>query len=278
MKLPTITKKQQEILKLLYKHRFLNRIQIQALMNHKDYKTINMWLKDLREKHYAEWIYSTDFVGKTKPAIYYLGLNGIRLLKALDVYAIEELRKRYREPSRSQAFIDRCLLIADCCITLEQARDEGGKIETWYFYETEADYFQDSYYHFLADSELVHPHLCFSKEQYEGGGDSETVASYLLEIFDPTFPRYCIKKRLSNYAEYLDEEATEWTSNTTDEKLPHILLVCSRTGDLIYAKRRTRGLIADIWDSDDKDRPHIQFTTAEKLKEHGVLGKIWEKA
>jgi hypothetical protein len=280
MKLPTITNKQQEILKLLYKYRFLNRIQIQALMNHKDYKTINVWLKDLRKNHYAEWIYNKDhFAEKTKPAIYYLGLNGIRFLKTLDTYPLEELRKRYRESTRSQTFIDRCLLLADCCISLEQARDEGSKVETWFFYETEADYLQDSFYHFLADSELIHPHLCFSKEQYEGGaGEPETVASYLLEIFDPTFPRYRIKKRLSNYVEYLDEEAAEWTDNTKDEKLPHILLVCSRTSDLIYAKRRTRGLIADIWESDDENRPHIQFTTAEKLKAHGIPGKIWEKA
>jgi hypothetical protein len=103
MNLPKTTKKQQELLKLLCKYRFLNRIQIQALMKHKDCKTINLWLKDLREKQYAEWIYSTHFAEKTKPAIYYLSLNGIRHLKQLvttdedaneqPTYALEELRK-----------------------------------------------------------------------------------------------------------------------------------------------------------------------------------------
>ncbi len=125
MNLPKLTIKKREILKLVYKHGFLNRIQIQALMHHKDYKTINVWLKDLRENHYVEWIYSTDFIGKTKPAIYYLGLNGIRYLKTLDAHAPEALRKRYRESSRSQTFIDRCLLLADCCITLEQKNRSG---------------------------------------------------------------------------------------------------------------------------------------------------------
>src|SRR5674476_145319 len=99
MKLPKTTTRQQAILSLLYKYRFLNRIQIQSLMGHKDYKTINVWLKDLRTNHYVEWIYSTDFVEKTKPAIYYLGLNGIRLLATTERYPIEELRKRYRESS-----------------------------------------------------------------------------------------------------------------------------------------------------------------------------------
>ena len=70
--LPKLTKKQQEILRLLYNFRFLNRIQIQALLKHKDPKTINLWLRDLRAKGYVEWIYSTHFAEKTKPAIYYL--------------------------------------------------------------------------------------------------------------------------------------------------------------------------------------------------------------
>jgi len=81
---PKITPKQQEILQRLYRYRFLNRIQIQQMMGHRDYKTINLWLKDLTQKQYVERIYSTHFLEKTKPAIYYLGINGIRFLEATD--------------------------------------------------------------------------------------------------------------------------------------------------------------------------------------------------
>jgi hypothetical protein len=77
MNLPKITKKQQEILRLLYTYRYLNRIQIQALLHHKNRRRINEWLSDLQDKHYVEWIYSTDFEQKTKPAMYYLGSNAI---------------------------------------------------------------------------------------------------------------------------------------------------------------------------------------------------------
>jgi hypothetical protein len=132
----------------------------------------------------------------------------------------------------------------------------------------------------MTDSELLHPHLCFSKEKYQGKDDknSVTIDSYLLEIFDATLPRYRIKKRLSNYVEYLDDD-NEWEDGTDGDKLPIILLVCPRTNDLIYAKRRTRGLMAEIWERDDEDRPHIRFTTTEKLKEHGVTAQeIWEQA
>jgi hypothetical protein len=188
MNLSKITKKQQEILKLLYRYRFLNRIQIQALMNHKDYKTINLWLKDLRDKEYVTWIYSTHFAEKTKPAIYYLGLNGIRHLKKLTAtdedgneqptYPLEELRKRYRESTRSQTYIDRCVLLADCCITLRQQRTKT----TGYYYQTEADYLlESSYYHFILDNELIQPSLCFCKDKYDKDGKEEA-ARRLREI------------------------------------------------------------------------------------------------
>ena len=34
-------------------------------MGHKDYERINVWLSDLRDNHYVEWIYSTDFLEKS---------------------------------------------------------------------------------------------------------------------------------------------------------------------------------------------------------------------
>jgi hypothetical protein len=278
--LPRITRKQQEILQLLYTHRFLTRIQIQTILKHKDKKTINLWLKDLRDKDYINWIYNKDnFAEKTKPAIYHLGINGIRHLQDRDSHPSEELRKRYREHERSPGFIDRCLVIADTCINLEQARDEDDYLQTWYFYETEADYLSDGYYHFMGHNELIHPHLCFNKEQYEGTGESETTESYLLEVFDATLPRYRLRYRLGKYVQYFDEELDDWRQQTYDDPQPTILLVCATLTDLIYAKRRTRGLMNNIWDFDDEDRPSIRFTVMEKFKEHGILApEIWETA
>jgi hypothetical protein len=84
------------------------------MLKHKDKKTINLWLKDLREKEYINWIYNKDhFAEKIKPAIYYLGINGIRHFGNLDFHPDEEIRKRYREHERSQTFINRCLPFID---------------------------------------------------------------------------------------------------------------------------------------------------------------------
>jgi hypothetical protein len=264
MKLLPITTKQQDILKLLYKYRFLNRIQIQALMGHKNNRRIAEWLKDLRDKQYVEWIYDgADFAQKTKPAIYYLGLNGIRYLRTTDEYSLEELRKRYKESSRKPDFIDRCLLIADCCLMLKSKTTSG----TQYTFVTVSDYADpDSDYSFLTE---LQPQLCFTKKT------ARNETAYLLEIFDPTSPRYMVKKRLNDYIEYL--ENGDWESETDDEKPPVILIACPTIAELAYAKRRTRKLLADIWDDELPEDIHIRFATIDKLRSEGVTGIIWEE-
>jgi hypothetical protein len=86
MKLPRLTNKQQEIVELLYVYRFLNRVQIQQLMGHKDKKTINVWLRDLKIKQYITWIYSpNDFALKTKLMVV------LFILLKISVNAIESL-------------------------------------------------------------------------------------------------------------------------------------------------------------------------------------------
>jgi hypothetical protein len=261
-----------------------------------------MWLRDLRAKGYVEWIYSTHFAEKTKPAIYYLSLNGVRHLRTLTItnkdedgdepvvspyYPPEELRKRYKEPTRSQTFVDRCVLVADCALVLERedAANEAKGKKLRYYYQTEADYLLErSYYHFILDIDdgLIQPNLIFCQDKIgKDGKEEETLESYILEVFDPTLPRYRMKKRLGDHVKFLDEEASEWQDKTDTEQLPIVLFVCPRTSDLIYAKRRTRGLISKAWEweDDDVERPRVRFTTVEKLKQSEFLGKnIWEQA
>jgi hypothetical protein len=265
MKLSPITTKQQDILKHLYRYRFLNRIQIQALMGHKNNRRIAGWLKDLRDKQYVEWIYDGDsFIEKTKPAIYYLGLNGIRFLRAADEYPPEELRKRYRESSRKPDFIARCLLVADCCLTLKSKTLNS----THYIFVTAPDYSNpDNDYSFLTE---LQPQLCFIKETPK----NKTV--YLVEIFDPTTPRYMVKKRLNDYIGYLADGS--WESETDDAKPPVILIACPTIAELAYAKRRTRKLLTDIWDDKVPEDIHLRFATVAKVRSEGVTGIIWEEA
>ena len=74
-----ITKKQLEILTLLYRFRFLNRSQIQKLLNQKDFKRIIINLNQLTNTNYIRRYYNSKTV--TVPAIYSLGLNGKKYVK-----------------------------------------------------------------------------------------------------------------------------------------------------------------------------------------------------
>jgi len=249
--LPPITSKQQEILKLLYKYRFLNRTQIQTLLNHKDKRRIISWLKDLREKEYIGWQYdTTNFIAKSRPAIYHLSLNGIRHLSSLDKYQTDELRKRYKESSRTQVFIEKCLLIADCCIAL--IAKNGHKAQ--YTFSLPVEYLDPiDPRHYLNE---LKPHLYFSKRQ------NNDTTEYFLESFEQTLPRYQLKKRLRDYVEYLDD------TNATGSV---VLFVCANTADLIYVKRSVRKLI------EDNDELQIRVTTLDKIKTSGITSTIWEE-
>lgn len=256
--LPTITTKQQEILKLIYRYRFLNRTHIQALLEHKDKRRIISWLKDLRDKQYVDWHYNaTDFISKSQPAIYYLSLNGVRYLRDLGIYPSEELRKRYKEPARTKVFIGRCLLIADCCIAL-QSKSKGS---LRYRFVLPADYANtNSSHHFLNE---LKPHLFFTKQQ------AEETTNYLLENFELTLPRYQLRKRLKDYVEYL---VAEWDEN--NGPLPVALFVCATTADLIYVKRRVKNMLQEDWGDENL---HLRVTTLDKIKASSIISQIWEE-
>ncbi len=241
-------------------------------MGHKDYRRINAWLSDLRDNQYVEWIYSTDFLEKSKAGIYYLGINGIRWLKEHQDHPIEEFRKRYRESSRSQGFIEQCMLVADCCIAMNRENATGSDASrVHYLYATQADYLDPgSDYHFLAESDLIRPLLILEKTVETT--DDTTGTTRFVEIIEATMPRYRVRRRLKNYIEYLEDGY--WQDETNeDEPNPISMFVCPTLTDLIYCKRATKRLLEEKWGEDIT----LWFTTAEKLKVHGMTGKIWEE-
>lgn len=262
MTLPPITKKQQEILRYIYHFRFLNRVQIQTLLNHKDYRLINTWLKDLTEKEYLNRIYSTKFGENTKPAIYYIGINGIKYIKKIIDCPIEQAKKLYREKDRAEHFIASCQFIADIYLDLRNRNDD----ETNYKVTTSASFPNpNSPYHFLSEmsSNLVIEKETKSKEK-------SMKKYYLLEVLEPTLPVYSIRKRIRNYFDFYFSNS--WEDNTKEE-FPTVLFICPSISMLIYAKRFTKKLLSEHDDIDLKS----QFAENDKIKKVGVTGDIWEE-
>jgi hypothetical protein len=261
MTLPPITKQQQAILTLIYYYRFLNRIQIQAFLRHKNKKTINTWLPDLVEKDYLKRIYSKGFSENTKPAIYYMGANGIRFMKALGV-PVAEIRNRYKESIRTDAFIQQQLLLADIALSFT-AKKERTALLTCVFTETQIlSNDLESEFHFLSE---LKPNLVFVSEK------EEETTTYMLDVFSPTLPKHSIRKRIRTYIEFF--ESGTWESNS-EHPFPIILLVCPDKPALIYLKRYFKKLKEEQQVSDDLQ---LWFAVEEWVREQGVMSEIWEE-
>lgn len=259
MKLPKITNKQQEILLLLYRYRFLNRIQIQAFLSHKYPKRINDWLRDLYEKDYVGRIYSTNFGENTKPAIYFIGTNGIRFLKTQDDCCVEVIQRLYREKSRQESFISRCILIGSMCLELKAKTSDV----LVYRPLTESELVDpDSPFHCVTEYE---PQLCVTKYT----GKTKKKSHFLVVVFDSTLPRYRIRNRIKKYFEFY--ASNEW-EDATSEKFPNIFIVCPTKALMIYCKRLTQTLLEDR----DAAALNLYFTYDGAVMKRGITGEIWE--
>lgn len=253
-----ITPKQQEILTLLYKFRFLNRTQIQSLLHHKDPKRINEWLKDLKQKEYITRIYSTDPGENLKPSIYYMGANGIKFLKTQEDCAKALIRKLYRENQRSESFINKSLFLADIYLDLRAQSDDEKSFEIFTYGDIASP---NSIFYPLAE---LCPQLVFNKKE----GSSNKY--FLLEILDPNIPVYSIKKRLKNYLDFYFQNTWE---DIIGEQFPVVLIMCATKAQLISTKRLAKRILDEYQSPEDF---HIRFATGEDARENGITSDIWE--
>lgn len=90
-----------------------------------------------------------------------------------------------------------------------------------------------------------------------------------------TLPRYSLKKRIKDYVKFLDEEI--WQDETDDNDPPIIQLAFYKKADLIYAKRRAKFELLELYDDEVLNEIKLRFTTVDKIRERGVAAKIWEK-
>jgi hypothetical protein len=117
--LPKITSNQQQIIKHIYKFRFINTYQFQKLFNHKDPSTTQEWLKELTDLKYIATDYDRkDIEQNRKPAKYFLAPLGRKFLKKIDGYDISVLEKVYKEKGRKPIFKNHCEEIVEMFLFL----------------------------------------------------------------------------------------------------------------------------------------------------------------
>src|SRR5687768_9303547 len=113
MFLPKITKKQNQIILLLYKFRFLTIKQIQKILSHKDAKNIKKWLRDLREKKYITLAQIVNPNDVTKPYIFCLDTKSKLIIKNLEKINESFLDRLHKEKTLTEDFIYHRLFIVD---------------------------------------------------------------------------------------------------------------------------------------------------------------------
>lgn len=239
--LPSITEKEKEILDLVFRFRFVNRHQIQRLLNHKDPKRINTWLKDLVDKGYLGRIYSHKLLENTKPAIYYLHNNGIvwsRYEKAGefgndDEVELKYMKKYYQDKNASQTFVNHCITLSEFYAQFKEherlVNKDLKKPKLEYYFQTKSEMWitrqRELYGKDFNEVKQYIPDLYLERFKNPEGPKMDST-TYFIELFDPKVPRYAIKYKIQQFVK-LKEEKKEWqyTYDGLDRKFPTILLI-----------------------------------------------------
>lgn len=111
--------KQKEILLLIYRYRFLNRIQIQKLLQQTYHNNIVIWLNELTDKNYLIRYYTKSIV--SIPALYSLGPLGRKYLRMhAKKYRIHVslLDRVWHEKNTTYEFKNRLQFVAEIYLSL----------------------------------------------------------------------------------------------------------------------------------------------------------------
>jgi len=255
IKLHKITTKQQEIILLLLKFRFLNRTQIQKLLRHKNHQLINSWLKDLTNKEYIKRRYNRSFPDNLKPAIYYLANNGIGYLKDPYGYDPAVLKYLYNEKLRTETFIDCCLLLADIYLDLKSKETDKLKLDM----NLACDYDK------LQEGDLLKNH---NPASYLIQKKSSQRKYYFIEIL-ADLPTQWLRQRIKRYLKLYEESEWEYI---TKRDFPSILIICPNYRVQDYVRKYIKRLLTTL----DEPTLNIHLSTSQKVKEFGLTGNIWQ--
>ena len=259
--LQSITRKQQHILEYIFRYRFITINHLRTFFIYKNNHYIQTLLNDLVSREYIYRDYSPEtFKASQTPAIYYLATPGIRYLRETGVYPEVELQNRYKDRTRTPAFIDHCLLIADCAVNLQDSSDDT----VTYSWLTQSDVssLDDESPEAIYLREL-RPHLYFTKQT------NDKTVSYVVEHMHTRLPHRRLRSRLEKLIKF---EAYEWSG---EGQSPSTLIMCDELADLVYVKRRSRFLIGRDYDADMLD---IRAATTKEVRVEGISGRVWEAA
>lgn len=252
----TLTTKQQQIILLLYRFRFLSTYHIQKFLQHTNPTRIQTWLQELTQNNYTISDYSrSSFEQNTKPATYCLASKSKKVIQEKTGENHTNLKYIYSEKNRSNTFKEHCLTLANIGINFLY-QDNNTKTTKHFFTKVDMaayDYFPDP----LPDA-------------YIAIKEAEKTKRYYLTLFDEKTPRFAMRARIKQYITYVEEE--HWKKHT-DQPLPLILVVCPDEQKRRYLYRFIKVALNDSFLND------LSFFLAIKqdILKHGLQSNIWQK-
>ena len=244
-----ITNKQREIVYLVYKFRFINRIQLQKILGHKDARRLNAWLKDLVAKGYLGRIYSKKLPENTKPAIYFLSNLGIALIRQKNQLTIPQVKKFYDDKKASQTFITHCLTLCSIYIHFTQKFKRSSfttKTELW----------------LESDFEELKPDAYLTNTNEK----TQITSHFFLDIINPQVPRYALRGRINQFIELYNSYEYE------HKKFPPVLLILPDETLRRYAKKY---ILKQFEEQYYLDRLAFSLTTATEILTKGFEPDVW---
>lgn len=247
-----LKEKQTEILLNLYRFRFLNRNQIQQLLNHKKHNRIIKWLNELAKEKYVNCEFERKFGAIA--SVYCLGTRARKKLKNRQNVKIKLLERVYQEKNSSSEFKAHNMAIADIYLSLtDLTKKHDAKLN---FYTT-VD---------LTDMKylvLPHPDAFFSIQQ------KEFTKRYFLDVFNLNASEKWLYKRVKQYFKYYEEDY--WQDHNKNP-FPEIIFVC-------FDEKTKRNLIKNIKKGlEDEENLKFSLTTVEEIKSKGLRKEILHKA
>lgn len=267
MTIPYITPKQQQIPKLIYKFRILNRLQIQIILNHKDKRRINAWLKDLIIKEYLEKVDLPDDptdspAGQKKLALYRIGINGIRFLKTQDDIDNKLLHKLYREKDRSEEFIAHNLFLANIFLNLRADTTAQDSLT----FSTQSDYSPFNLAYTLLTK--LSPDAYITRRKGQG-----KTKRFILHDIPESMLRFRSFKLLKKIRDYIDYFFTDEWENETKTPFPTLLFILPDMAALINLERYTQKIL----NNNDNPKIEIWLQTKAKIQKLGFTNTPWEE-
>lgn len=236
-----LNSKQLDILRLIYRFRFVTSNLLTPTLKLKDPSKTNQRLRILTDQKYIGRRYKSEYRLLGKPASYHLLPEGIKALKQIpdNKFSAAVLHNIRKDFDASDQFIDRQLGVLSTFCHLSAQYGVGLR------FFTQSELRKYSYF----PKPLPYAYIRLRM------GDSEK--QFFLEVINDSQPFFRAIGRIKQYITYAEDG--DW--EITKSELPTLLLVCESTN----VQNRLLKIVPGIIEYEDADELRIYITTRAQI-------------